>query len=124
MSSSQQGISRYYRPCSSFISSRQGDATLVPYHRWAHGFQSATGETGPKGASTFFIRPEQSDFKNINSLQTSCFLEHFIFSISLVSITGGGDSDFLFSQLLAGSDQISFFSSECAFLDLVTHLVC
>ena len=36
------------------ISSRQGDATLVPYHHWAHGFQSATGGPGPKRASTCF----------------------------------------------------------------------
>ena len=36
------------------ISSRQGDATLVPYHHWAHGFQSATGGQGPKRASTYF----------------------------------------------------------------------
>ena len=36
------------------ISSRQGDATLVPYHHWVHGFQSATGGTGSKQAFTYF----------------------------------------------------------------------
>ena len=34
------------------LSLRQGDATLVPYHHWAHGFQSATGGPGPKRASS------------------------------------------------------------------------
>ena len=32
------------------VSSRQGDATLVPYRLWAHGFQSASGGLGPKRA--------------------------------------------------------------------------
>ena len=30
--------------------SRQGDATLVPNRLWAHGFQTASGEPGPKQA--------------------------------------------------------------------------
>ena len=36
------------------ISSRQGDATVVPYHHWAQSFQSTTGRPRPKRASTYF----------------------------------------------------------------------
>ena len=39
------------------MSSRQGDATLVPYHYWAHGFQSATGGPVPKRASIYIGPP-------------------------------------------------------------------
>ena len=32
------------------LGSRQGEATLVPYRLWAHGFQSASGGARPKRA--------------------------------------------------------------------------
>ena len=43
-------------------------------------------------------------------MQTSCFfVVQYLYSKT--SITGGGSSDFLFSQILASSEQISSFSS-------------
>ena len=44
----------------------------------------------------------------------------------MISLTGGGRSDFLSSQILASSEQILAFSSflfECTFLVLVAHFV-
>ena len=45
---------------------------------------------------------------NINSMRMSCF---FILQYlnSIISITGGGGSDFLSSQVLTSSEQISSF---------------
>ena len=45
------------------LGSRQGDATLVPYHYWAHGFQSATGGPGPKRASIYIGPPNIEQFQ-------------------------------------------------------------
>ena len=58
-------------------------------------------------------------------MQTSCF---FVLQNlnSITSITGGGSSDFLSSQILASSEQNSSFSSflfEFVFLVLVTHII-
>ena len=62
------------------LGSRQGDATMVRYRLWAHDIQSVSGWPGPKRASIYFIRREQSDFNDINRLQTSCFFFlHFFF---------------------------------------------
>ena len=44
---------------------------------------------------------------SIKSLQKSCFLV-FQYLNSITSFAGDGGSDFLFSQILASSEQISF----------------
>ena len=62
---------------------------------------------------------------SINSMQTSCFFA-LQYLNAKTSFTGGARSDFLSSQTLASSEQISSFSSfifECVFLVLVTQII-
>ena len=109
-SSSQPGISRYYRPCSSFYIFATGGCYVGTLPPLGSRLSISLWLTRTQAGFYLFLFAQYrviSKINTINSMQMSCF---FVLQYlnSITSITGGGGSDFVSSQTLASSEQISF----------------
>ena len=111
-SSSQPCISQYRRPSRFYL---VRDTEMLRWYLTAAGLTTFNQSLADQDLSGLLLNlPAQyrviSIINTINSVQTSCFFVlHNLNSISF--ITDGGGSDFLSSQILASSEQISFFSN-------------
>ena len=126
-STSQQCISQYCRHCTFYLFH---DKEMVRWYLTASKLtalnQSQADQDLNASLLILFVR-YRVNFNNINFLRTSCFFILQYLKI-MISITGGVDSDFLFSW--ASFEQVSILSEflllsfECVFLVRVIYIVC